>query len=159
MPHQCLNCGEVFEEGSPYLLKGCPKCGGKRFFYIKEPLSEEERKKVKEEVESKIEEKFAEIFQKDLRDVKPEDVKRVFREISESREKFWIDERERKERIKKLLEEKNEEPETITIEEPGRYKLDLKSLLEEEIIIIQKDGSYTIHLPSLFSMVDKEKED
>ena len=159
MPHQCLNCGEVFEEGSPYLLKGCPKCGGKRFFYIKEPLSEEERKKVKEQIESKIEEKFAEIFQKDLRDVKPEDVKRVFREISESREKFWIDERERKERIKKLLEEKNEEPETITIEEPGRYKLDLKSLLEEEIIIIQKDGSYTIHLPSLFSMVDKEKED
>jgi len=159
MPHQCLNCGEVFEEGSPYLLKGCPKCGGKRFFYIKEPLSNEERERVKKEVESKIEERFAEIFQKDLKDVKPEDVKKVFREISESKEKFWINEKEREERIRKLLEEKSEEPETITIEEPGRYKLDLKSLLEEELIIIQKDGSYTIHLPSLFSMIDREEKD
>ena len=86
-------------------------------------------------------------------------MKKVFKEISEGKEKFWIDEKDREERIKKLLEEKNEEPETITIEEPGRYKLDLKSLLEEELIIIQKDGSYTIHLPSLFSMIDREKED
>ncbi|HEB37658.1 MAG TPA: hypothetical protein ENI14_03240 [Thermoplasmatales archaeon] len=159
MPHQCLNCGEVFEEGSPSLLKGCPKCGGKRFFYMKEPLSKEEREKIKKEVECKIEERFAEMFQKDLKDVKPEDVKKVFREISENKEKFWIDDKERKERIKRVLEEENEEPETITIEEPGRYKLDLKSLLEEELIIIQKNGSYTIHLPSLFSKIDREKED
>jgi predicted nucleic acid-binding Zn-ribbon protein len=48
-------------------------------------------------------------------------------------------------------------PETIDIEKPGKYKIDLKGLLEEEPIIIQKDGSYTIHLPSIFKMIDKEK--
>ena len=146
MPHQCLNCGEVFEDGSPHLLKGCPKCGGKRFFYIKKPLSEEEREKVKREVETEIEERFREIFQKNLREVEPDDIKAVLEKLSEEREK----------RLRELIEGEKEEPETITIEEPGRYKLDLKGLLEEEIIIIQKDGSYTIHLPSLFSMVRKE---
>ncbi|HEX16846.1 MAG TPA: hypothetical protein ENG60_00285 [Thermoplasmatales archaeon] len=146
MPHQCLNCGEVFEDGSPHLLKGCPKCGGKRFFYIKKPLSEEERERVKREVETEIEERFREIFQKNLREVEPDDIKAVLEKLSEEREK----------RLRELMEGEKEEPETITIEEPGRYKLDLKGLLEEEIIIIQKDGSYTIHLPSLFSMVRKE---
>ena len=106
MPHQCLNCGEIFDDGSPHLLKGCPKCGGKRFFYIKKPLTDEERER----------------------------------------------------RIKELLKEESDKPETIVIEEPGRYRLDIKSLLEDELIIIQKDGSYIIHLPSLFSAIDKEED-
>lgn len=159
MPHQCLNCGEVFEEGSSYLLKGCPKCGGKRFFYIKEPLSCEEREKIKREVESKIEERFSYIFNKELRDVEPGDIKRVLKEIAEGKERLCIDDKEREEKIRKLMEEDKNEPETITIEEPGRYKLDLKDLLEKELIIIQKDGTYTIHLPSLFSMIDRDKKD
>ena len=52
---------------------------------------------------------------------------------------------------------KGKTPETIDIERSGKYSIDLKGLLEEEPIIIQKDGSYTIHLPSLFKMIDKEK--
>ncbi|MCK5301279.1 MAG: hypothetical protein KAJ21_05185, partial [Thermoplasmatales archaeon] len=44
------------------------------------------------------------------------------------------------------------------IEKPGKYVIDIKGLLEEEPIIIQKDGTYTIHLPSIFKMLDKEKQ-
>ena len=51
----------------------------------------------------------------------------------------------------------NNNPETINIEKSGKYMIDIKGLLEEEPIIIQKDGSYTIHLPSIFKMLDKEK--
>ncbi len=47
--HQCLQCGEVFEHSSKSLLKGCPKCGGTKFFYTKEPLGEEERSSILEE--------------------------------------------------------------------------------------------------------------
>ena len=43
MPHQCLKCGKIFEEGSAQLLKGCPDCSGNRFFFTKEPLNEEQR--------------------------------------------------------------------------------------------------------------------
>ena len=61
--------------------------------------------------------------------------------------------------IEKLESESDESdtPETIDIERPGKYKIDIKGLLEEEPIIIQKDGSYTIHLPSLFKMINKKK--
>ena len=61
--------------------------------------------------------------------------------------------------IEKIKNEadKSDSPETIDIERPGKYKIDLKGLLEEEPIIIQKDGSYIIHLPSIFRMIDKPK--
>jgi len=31
MPHQCTNCGKVFEDGSKEMLSGCPNCGGNKF--------------------------------------------------------------------------------------------------------------------------------
>jgi predicted nucleic acid-binding Zn-ribbon protein len=33
MPHQCTNCGHVFEDGSKEMLSGCPECSGKKFQY------------------------------------------------------------------------------------------------------------------------------
>jgi len=38
----------------------------------------------------------------------------------------------------------------INIVETGVYEIDLDRLLEDNPIIVQKDGSYLIHLPSLF---------
>ena len=60
--------------------------------------------------------------------------------------------------LEKLLPQESEEPETIKIKTPGEYELDLKGLLEEEPIIIQKDGSYVIHLPSVFERARKEQK-
>ncbi|MBU1200982.1 MAG: Zn-ribbon domain-containing protein [Nanoarchaeota archaeon] len=34
MPHQCVKCGQMYDDGSTEILQGC-KCGGKLFFYIK----------------------------------------------------------------------------------------------------------------------------
>ncbi len=34
MPHQCVHCDKLYEDGSSELLKGCVNCGGKFFFYI-----------------------------------------------------------------------------------------------------------------------------
>jgi predicted nucleic acid-binding Zn-ribbon protein len=71
-----------------------------------------------------------------------------------------IDEDTRQEALKQLQEEgqTSDTPETIDIEHPGKYSIDLKGLLEQEPIIIQKDGSYTIHLPSVFKMIDHKKK-
>jgi predicted nucleic acid-binding Zn-ribbon protein len=50
MPHQCLNCGAVYGNTSDVILKGCPKCGGKLFIYLKKlPEKEEEIELSKEE--------------------------------------------------------------------------------------------------------------
>ena len=34
MPHQCVRCSKLFEDGSAHILKGCT-CGAKLFFFIK----------------------------------------------------------------------------------------------------------------------------
>lgn len=35
MPHQCVRCGEIYEKASEEILKGCSKCSGKFFFFIR----------------------------------------------------------------------------------------------------------------------------
>lgn len=178
MPHQCLKCGHVFEEGSSQLLKGCPDCGGNRFFYTKKPLNEKQRQNITEKVGEDINSAIIDLLDgnKDIIDnsgkwaeIKPKDVKKAVEKHLEKK-KIKPDKKENIDAItdenyrKKAIEEVESEmdfsmdPETIDIEKPGRYKIDIKGLLEEEPIIIQKDGSYTIHLPSIFKMINEEKE-
>ena len=184
MPHQCLKCGRVFEEGSSQLLKGCPDCGGNRFFFTKEPLDEKERNSITEEVGQDINSAIMDLMGENNNDVidksgnwiniKPKDVRKALEQhLSEaarnkkkpSDKKYDIaritDDEYRKITIEKLKSEAEgpDTPETIDIERPGKYKIDIKGLLEEEPIIIQKDSSYTIHLPSLFKMINKEKKE
>lgn len=33
MPHQCVRCAKIYEDGSTEVLKGCP-CGGRFFFFM-----------------------------------------------------------------------------------------------------------------------------
>ena len=61
MPHQCVRCNTLYEDGAKEILEGCT-CGGKLFFYIKKEklkeleqeadikLSEKERKQIEEDV-------------------------------------------------------------------------------------------------------------
>jgi len=180
MPHQCLKCGKVFEEGSSQLLKGCPSCNGNRFFYTKEPLDEKARNTITEKVGKDLNSTIMELMGTEFDQVvdksgnwvkiKPKDVRKAMKKhitnnktvIPESKEEIEIitDEEYRKRSLEKIKEEteKNDTPETIDIEKPGKYNIDIKGLLEEEPIIIQKDGSYTIHLPSIFKMIDKDKK-
>jgi len=184
MPHQCLKCGLVFEDGSSQLLKGCPDCGGNRFFFTKEPLNEEERNSITEEVGQDINSVIMDLMSEHNKDVidksgnwiniKPKDVRKALEQhlpddirnknksLGKKEDIAHItDDKYRRTIIEKLKSEteENDAPETIDIERPGKYKIDVKGLLEDEPIIIQKDGSYTIHLPSLFRMIDKEKKE
>ena len=179
MPHQCLKCGHVFEEGSSQLLKGCPECSGHRFFFTKLPLDEQERSKISAEVNQDMTEKIMDLLMEKTDDaqkntgkwvtIKPKEVRKMLQQnmepttsspSEESVKSPVINEEKREETIKKLEEEveASDTPETIDIERPGKYSIDLKGLLEQEPIIIQKDGSYTIHLPSVFKMIDQKKK-
>ena len=46
-------------------------------------------------------------------------------------------------------------PDTVNVRKPGEYEIDVKALLEREPIVVHKDGSYLIHLPSLFDAAGK----
>jgi uncharacterized protein len=43
MPHQCVRCGSLYEDGSDTILKGC-SCNGKLFFYVKKERLDELQK-------------------------------------------------------------------------------------------------------------------
>ncbi|MFW5746982.1 MAG: OapC/ArvC family zinc-ribbon domain-containing protein [Nanoarchaeota archaeon] len=63
MPHQCVRCSKLYDDGDKAILTGC-SCGAKLFFYIKKEklekvreqqekapaLSEDERKQIEEDV-------------------------------------------------------------------------------------------------------------
>lgn len=180
MPHQCLKCGKIFVEGSSELLKGCSDCGGNRFFFTKEPLDQKQRQDISEKVGKDINTRIMEMMGPDgeqLVDqsgnwvkIKPKDLRKAMaKHLPESDDSVKADTKDeidvvtdagyRKAAIEKVKSEMDNShtPETIEIERAGSYKIDIKGLLEEEPIIIEKDGSYTIHLPSIFKMLDKEK--
>lgn len=60
MPHQCVRCDTLYDDGASEILKGC-ECGARLFFYIKKKnletikdattnLSGEEKKQIEEDV-------------------------------------------------------------------------------------------------------------
>ncbi len=59
MPHQCVRCSTMYDDGAQEILKGCP-CGGKFFFYIKKSALKKEEpvldlsKKEKEQIEKDV---------------------------------------------------------------------------------------------------------
>jgi predicted nucleic acid-binding Zn-ribbon protein len=40
MPHACADCGRTFPDGSKEMLSGCPDCGGNKFRYHPESVSD-----------------------------------------------------------------------------------------------------------------------
>lgn len=172
MPHQCLKCGKIFEEGSSTVLKGCPNCNGNRFFFTKEPLNDKEREEIYNQTSKDINLKILDILGIDKDEIidkkgkwksmNPNDVRKVLKKQIKQESNIQENQEKESEKIEnKIIEDielENKTPETINIEKPGKYVIDIKGLLEEEPIIIQKDGSYTIHLPSIFKMLDKENQ-
>ncbi len=176
MPHQCLKCGHIFEEGSSQLLKGCPGCGGNRFFFTKQPLNEKERDIMSKEIGQDLTAKIMELAVEKNKDtlkgteawitLKPKDLRKMIKDqieqekpVREIKPNEPISDDLRIEIIKKIKAEADhsDTPETIGVEQPGKYHIDLKGLLEKEPIVIQKDGTHTIHLPSLFKMREEKK--
>jgi predicted nucleic acid-binding Zn-ribbon protein len=50
MPHKCTRCGEVYEDGSENILKGC-SCGNRYFLYFRKITSKEaEELKAKDDI-------------------------------------------------------------------------------------------------------------
>lgn len=278
MAHQCLECGEVYEEGSPELLQGCASCGGTRFFFTQSPVSDEDRQQIQADAEEDlkgivqqmldqgvspdydddiwssdqrsewlavdpetagetVKEYVEEMSDEDeeVPDELPEGVEGLVEEVDQgvidavevgsdeaegsdeddpaeiepllddgepsapARERdgddldldhkppiedepptgevppdpptaeeeapgepepvpleMWAEASEEEEAD---AEDDESRPEVVTVTEPGSYEIDVEALMGDSPIIVQNDGSYLVHLPSLFRSKQVRKRD
>jgi predicted nucleic acid-binding Zn-ribbon protein len=140
MPHRCTRCGTIFEDGDSVILSGCPNCGWNKFLYVKEfEGSENQGRPALEEEKLDLESSLDE----------------VVRSIDEALSSEQEDKKKEPEAERKTDEDRVE---SVRILGPGSYELNLDSLFErkELVMAIREEGSYALHLPSVFKQ-QKEK--
>jgi predicted nucleic acid-binding Zn-ribbon protein len=70
MPHQCVRCNQLYEDGDATILKGC-SCGAKIFFFIRKDKLEQSRKEIEVKL-SDTDKKQIETDVYDLMDAEPD---------------------------------------------------------------------------------------
>lgn len=136
MPHKCTRCENIFKDGAVAILNGCPNCGWNKFLYVRD------ENEPKTEIVSEQDEQHP--------------AKKFVKEVDE----FLIDQGVEVKEIKEMDQEpESERIESVRILGPGSYELNLDALLErkEIILAIKEDGSYIVHLPSVFNAKKKKK--
>lgn len=122
MPHQCVRCGNFYEDAAAEILKGC-SCKGRVFFYIKKEKLEK-LKKEQEQV-AKLSEQEKDQIENDVFDL------------------VGVD-REKGEPIVLDIE-------SIQIKKPGQYELDLVHLFKGEPLVFKlEEGKYMIDVIESF---------
>ena len=119
MPHQCVHCSKIIPGGSREILEGCASCGGRFFFFIRD----EQLPKI-EESQRIIE------FNKADKDKIENDVRNILGIENESKPVIL-------------------DLESVRILKPGKFEIDLVSLLNRKPIVFKlEEGKYIIDLES-----------
>ena len=125
MPHQCVRCGRLYDDGAKEILAGC-ECGARLFFYIRKEKLQQARKvteKLSKDEKKQIESDVFEIIGVDKRPEEP-----VVLDL-----------------------------ESIHIEKPGKYEIDLVNLFRKRPVIYKlEEGKYMIDLPESFKKMREE---
>jgi predicted nucleic acid-binding Zn-ribbon protein len=138
MPHKCTKCESIFKDGAAIILNGCPKCGWNKFLYVREDVVP---------VEVKPHGELSEPASKFIKEVdellgKPAEVTALEKAQPEVEKPRETQSKEIGNRV-----------ESVRILAPGTYELNLESLLERDEIVmaLKEDGTYIVHLPSVFN--------
>jgi predicted nucleic acid-binding Zn-ribbon protein len=131
MPHQCVRCSKMYEDGSKEILTGC-SCGGRFFFFMKDKSIE----KVKT-MTAKLSDTDKKQMEKDTLDL--------------------IGEKSKDEMAKDapvILD-----VESIRVLKPGHFEIDLVDLFKGEPLVYKlSDGKYVIDIASTFKASEREEE-
>ncbi len=121
MPHQCVRCNKLYEDGSQEIIKGC-SCGGKLFFYVKKSKLEAMQNAINKENLSVKEKKQIE---KDIFDIVGSELDKADPVILDF--------------------------ESINVLKPGKYELDLVHMFKGDPLIFKLDeGKYMIDIAESF---------
>ncbi|RME32013.1 hypothetical protein D6789_00915 [Candidatus Woesearchaeota archaeon] len=129
MPHQCVKCGEFYDDDAEEILKGCENCGGKVFFYVRKGKEE----LLKEQRQVELSDAQREQIEHDVYDL-------IGNEIDRDRPVVL-------------------DLEAIKVGKPGQYEIDLVSILDEKQPLVYKleDGKYVVDLIESFRKMRGEK--
>ncbi len=123
MPHQCVRCGKIYDDGDRAILEGCRICGGRLFFYLRK-----EHLKESEELQKKLTKKEKQEMERDILDLvgaKKKDDKPVVLDFESIRVlkpgKYEID----------LVHLFKKEPLVYKLSD-GKYIIDLPNLLKKK---------------------------
>ena len=132
MPHKCTRCESVFKDGAAIILNGCPKCGWNKFLYVRDENAAQEKPETTGSISPP-----ASKFIKEVDDLLGKKPALTRPEVKETDTK---------------PDEIGDRVESVRIISPGSYELNLESLLEREEIVmaLREDGTYIVHLPSVF---------
>ncbi|ADI74526.1 Protein of unknown function DUF2072, Zinc-ribbon [Methanohalobium evestigatum Z-7303] len=139
MPHKCTKCEQIFEDGNSVILNGCPNCGWNKFLYVGN--------------ESQADTSVANEEQSSIDNKAPESTndEKLVREVNEV-----LGTKTSKLQKSSVMQD-DDRVESVRILGPGSYELNLSSIMERKEIImaIKENGTYALHLPSVF---DKKKK-
>ncbi len=122
MPHRCVRCGKMYEDGSSEILKGC-SCGAKLFLFVKK----KDLEKADKIIES-LSEKDKRQIENDVLDI------------------VGIKDNKKEESAVVL------DVEAISITKPGKFELDLVNLFNKKKPLVYKleEGKYVIDIAESF---------
>ncbi len=131
MPHKCTRCENIFRDGAAIILNGCPKCGWNKFLYVKDEQTVDQQVISRDAIPP-----AATQFIKEVDELLGNNPSHVVKEILEDKKK----------------EEIGERVESVRILSPGQYELNLDSIMKrnEIVMALKEDGTYIVHLPSVF---------
>ncbi len=136
MPHKCTRCESIFKDGAAIILNGCPKCGWNKFLYVKD---ESGATAPVENASAGSIPPAASKFIKEVDDLLGNKTAPLQPEVKETK-------------TETKPEEIGSRVESVRILSPGQYELNLDSILKRDEIVmaLKEDGSYIVHLPSVF---------
>jgi len=131
MPHKCTRCENIFRDGAAIILNGCPKCGWNKFLYVRDEHTGDQPVAPEGPIPP-----AASKFIKEVDELLGNKPVPVLKENKEEKKK----------------EEIGERVESVRILSPGSYELNLDSIMKREEIVmaLKEDGTYIVHLPSVF---------
>jgi len=129
MPHQCVRCSKLYEDGSREILTGCT-CGGRFFFFMKNKSVEEAK-----EITRKLTVEDKQQMERDALDLIGDKTK------EENKIDYPV-----------VLD-----LESIRVKQPGKFEIDLVDLFKGEPLVYKlSDGKYVIDLASTFESAEEE---
>ncbi len=136
MPHKCTKCENIFRDGAAIILNGCPKCGWNKFLYVRDEttLLPEKTQMPAGSIPPAASKFIKEVDE--LLGNKPVPPQPVPKEL----------------KAETKPEEVGERVESVRILSPGSYELNLDSIMKRDEIVmaLKEDGTYIVHLPSIF---------